>query len=74
MQFELISDSDHDLQLDSENIDDVSSNRLCSQSRVEPVREKVLPRGDVQFPPGQEGWVCLCVCVRVSSLSLRASK
>ena len=39
LQFELISDSDHDLQPDSDSIDDVSSNRLCSQSRVEPARE-----------------------------------
>ena len=45
LQFELISDSDHDLQPDSDSIDDVSSNRLCSQSRVEPVRKKsVAPR------------------------------
>ena len=34
---ELISDSDHDLQPDSDSVEDVSSNRLCSQSCVEPV-------------------------------------
>ena len=36
---ELISVSDHDLQPDSDSIEDVSSNRVCSQSYVEPVRQ-----------------------------------